>query len=111
MGLDFEFKSLANTMKTKKQAMKKSIGKKCVNKKRSVGRPRKSNIKAEIFSDASLENSPIRTSVIKKMPDENFHAYQNKKLIKSNHTISEIKVYIFKILIIIVFKYKLYMIK
>lgn len=92
MGLDIECKALAQTMKTRKQAMRKSITKKCIDKKRSVGRPRKSNIKVELLSETSSESTSIRTSVITKGPDQNIHMLQTKKLMKSNSIISDIQV-------------------
>lgn len=57
MGYIFECKRLAQMMKTKKQTMKKSPKK--LEKKRSVGRPRKPKIKEEPLSDDSADNIEI----------------------------------------------------
>lgn len=88
MGLDFECKQLAQTMKTNRQIMKKSIPKKCIDKKRSVGRPRKQNVNEEL-SEISSENASTRASVITRKPDHNIHMLQTKKIKKPN---SEIQV-------------------
>lgn len=63
MGFDYESKSLAHIMKTKRQTMKRNNTKKMV-KKRSVGRPRKSKIKyEELSSETSFESIKTRNQV------------------------------------------------
>ncbi|XP_022181768.1 uncharacterized protein LOC111041703 isoform X2 [Myzus persicae] len=70
MGFQFECKTLAHIMKTKRQTNKKTNTKKLI-KKRSVGRPRKSKIKYdELSSETSLESIKMRTQVTTSIPFE-----------------------------------------
>jgi len=86
MGFHFECKSLAHTMKTKRQTMRKTSTKKLV-KKRSVGRPRKSKIKydelpsslecinmsTQVATSIPVEKSQIRSTVRQPKPNSEVH--------------------------------------
>lgn len=88
MGFYVECKSLVVSMRAKRKNVKKPITKKVV-KKRSVGRPRKTNTLSHII--------PIHTSVITKTPIEPVKVQKNTKLLNTKSAVSQVQVCITKI--------------
>lgn len=103
-GLDDEFYKLASSMKTKRRTMKKSITKK-LGKKRSVGRPRKSKVKSEPFSDMSSESISMHTTATRGMPLEQIEMCQIIKPFNCSPVISDVQVciHVSNIIIILMF--------
>lgn len=92
MGFYVDCQRLACIMKTKRHSLRKSDTKKNVITKRSVGRPKKSNIKSELSSDMSPEHITHLTSVITKKPVQKAQSRKTPKPLNYISPISEVPV-------------------
>lgn len=92
MGFYVDCQKLALAMKTKRQTLRKSVTKKNVVLKRSVGRPKKSDIKSELSADTLSERNTPLTSVITKKPVQKALSRKTPKSLNYIPPVSEVPV-------------------